>query len=816
MIIPKPSKPDYRLPKAYRPISLLECCGKLLEKVIAKHILSDAHSFDILPPHQFGLRDYHCATDAALCLVHNAQAAVATSHVASTLPFDISGFFDNININRAIAIFLNLGFPPSLCKWIKSFLSNCQIHLSFNDYLSDPFPLDHGTPQGSPLSPILSAIFTSPILKIVNASWSQCSLQMYIDNSTISATHVLAKASANLVVTGFNKVATWLFCNSLHMDSDKAEFITFTLSHSAHKNGGTVTEIALTDPSSGRYPVKRSDQIRYLGIFIHHTFNWSHHVTIMANQACSTTCALNLLRNSVQGLDFANWQRLFHALILPILTYGLPLYANNPRIKGLIKILQVAQNEIVCKMSGTFKTSPIIPLHYLISIPPLQFTIKKLSRQFSLRLQHLPPNSLIRTILSKNNVATWHPSATPTTSLTCAFPNTFPSFTYPDHPSAPTWTNSRVRNNTIIKTNRNSLAQTKTIIKQPPYDTFHLYMQLLTTPSPPFLGSFLLYEGECLVLSGTVPEISKSCTLLHALLLGLMYDSFFNHIHVFLLSPSISSSIFRTSKHPNLFFSHAIVLLFASFLGSNPLHHVDLFRYSIKWSCLPGRALISSFTDQEQPLHFPLSTLPPNPKSLLLAEWQEDYISTNRSANYWQSTICPDGQGPPPFYAGALSLKDRCASSTCLQVALRHGFFKEYSDCFCPHADDNNVCPCNQPTSPHHQSLIQEGSDEGFDHLMSEFLCPDLPSPTPSPRPSNRSHLPHHQCTPPTPCIHYNTVPHVLAHCPLLASPRRRIFGHCVNFDFVFGTFDGRRKLDEFLCASNRLLCPLPLRPDPP
>jgi hypothetical protein len=35
IIIPKPGKPNYTLAKAYRPISLLECCVKLLEKVVA-------------------------------------------------------------------------------------------------------------------------------------------------------------------------------------------------------------------------------------------------------------------------------------------------------------------------------------------------------------------------------------------------------------------------------------------------------------------------------------------------------------------------------------------------------------------------------------------------------------------------------------------------------------------------------------------------------------------------------------------------------------------------------------------------------------
>jgi len=47
--IPKPGKIDYWVAKASRPISLLECCGKLLEKIVAKRILLDAARFHLLP-----------------------------------------------------------------------------------------------------------------------------------------------------------------------------------------------------------------------------------------------------------------------------------------------------------------------------------------------------------------------------------------------------------------------------------------------------------------------------------------------------------------------------------------------------------------------------------------------------------------------------------------------------------------------------------------------------------------------------------------------------------------------------------------------
>jgi hypothetical protein len=49
LVVPlvKPGKPDYSAPSAYCPISLLECCGKLLEQIVSRHLLDVSNSFDI-------------------------------------------------------------------------------------------------------------------------------------------------------------------------------------------------------------------------------------------------------------------------------------------------------------------------------------------------------------------------------------------------------------------------------------------------------------------------------------------------------------------------------------------------------------------------------------------------------------------------------------------------------------------------------------------------------------------------------------------------------------------------------------------------
>ena len=89
---------------------------------------------------------------------------------------------------------------------------------------------------------------------------------------------------------------------------------------------------------------------------------------------------LLVMGNSVQGLDFANWRKVFHAVILPILTYGLALWSDCPT-KSLLNILQVAQNDAVRRISGTFRTTPTLPLHHMLAIPPIKYTVGKLRHQ---------------------------------------------------------------------------------------------------------------------------------------------------------------------------------------------------------------------------------------------------------------------------------------------------------------------------------------------------------------------------------------------------------------------------------------------------
>ena len=71
VVIPKPGKPSHSVPRAYRPIQLLECMGKVLEKIVASRLMFDIGKHELVLFIQFSGRTASSCVDAGLSLTHN-------------------------------------------------------------------------------------------------------------------------------------------------------------------------------------------------------------------------------------------------------------------------------------------------------------------------------------------------------------------------------------------------------------------------------------------------------------------------------------------------------------------------------------------------------------------------------------------------------------------------------------------------------------------------------------------------------------------------------------------------------------------------
>jgi hypothetical protein len=180
------------------------------------------------------------------------------------------------------------GFPPNMCKWVCTFMGQRRVALKIGDYTSPLFDITHGTPQGSPVSPILSALYMANLLESMT-QWEHSDLMMYVDDRAIYATSHTTSAAAHTAYTWFLSVLDWLHHNGLVADLVKTELKFFT-KRAANPDitGGLIQGLQYHDPLHGDSHITTVHSLRYLGFFLDDTLSWHNHIHILANRACST------------------------------------------------------------------------------------------------------------------------------------------------------------------------------------------------------------------------------------------------------------------------------------------------------------------------------------------------------------------------------------------------------------------------------------------------------------------------------------------------------------------------------------------------
>ena len=111
--IQKPGKnPCYA--ESYRPIGLLSCYRKTLEKMIQFRLESWDEKNNILSPTQYGFRQSRSTRDCQVLLATDIQLAYTLKQELATVFLDIKGAYDSVLIDVLCKKMNNLGVPNQL------------------------------------------------------------------------------------------------------------------------------------------------------------------------------------------------------------------------------------------------------------------------------------------------------------------------------------------------------------------------------------------------------------------------------------------------------------------------------------------------------------------------------------------------------------------------------------------------------------------------------------------------------------------------------------------------------------------------------
>ena len=155
VVLDKPGKACYDSPASFRIIVLLKTISKILERVMTVRLSALAKSRGLLHPKQCGSLPGLSFSEACLALTHEFKTLQRPRLEVSTLFLDIKAAFDNVNASTLRARLLVSRVPSYMVDCVSSFLSERTCTLVFQGSPNLSSPVSVGTPQGSPISPLL-------------------------------------------------------------------------------------------------------------------------------------------------------------------------------------------------------------------------------------------------------------------------------------------------------------------------------------------------------------------------------------------------------------------------------------------------------------------------------------------------------------------------------------------------------------------------------------------------------------------------------------------------------------------------------------
>jgi len=372
VLIPKPGKPPHEV-TSFRPISLLEVPGKMLERLITHRLKTHLENNNTHNTRQHGFRP-HRGTGSAIALAYEEIAlSLANKHQTNIILRDVTKAFDKVWHDGLKYKITQLHLPPHLTRLLCNFLDDRSANIRLGSYLGPSIHLRSGVPQGSVLSPTLYTLYTASLPPPAPYS----NYTAYADDITQIISH--PSKSKNIM-----KAATQTAINTINTYENKWKIQTNT-------NKFTIIPLARYNPppiTINNRDIPYANKGNMLGLhFSKHGI--SKHAQHRISQACT---ALNKIRR----FSYCSTQtklKLYKTTVRPILEYTpIPLIAISKTQKHR---MQSIQNKALYWINNTTTQDRIYhgitaqSLHRTYNIEPLNIRIHTLAKRTWDRIQHI-------------------------------------------------------------------------------------------------------------------------------------------------------------------------------------------------------------------------------------------------------------------------------------------------------------------------------------------------------------------------------------------------------------------------------------------
>ena len=340
---------------SYRPVSLLPVISCVVEKALFSQLSEYLEKNQLLHPNHHGGRKWHNTTSALIQLNDEWLAAAEEGMMTGVMMTDLSAAYDLWDHRLGLQKAKLLGLTDSACTWLSSYISGRSQCTIVDGHISSQLRLPaFSVPQGSVGAPLLFLMANTDLPDVIHSHPVSHKIPTghcqedgdsvhFVDDGTVTFSHRDPAVITEVLSSHFKKISEYVSSNKLVINSDKTHLMVMAPRRLA-ANRGEVTIQA------GEYTITPSESQKLLGIQIHQSMSWNHHVRDAEGSVMKQLITrVNGVKKLTHKADFKTKLMIANGIVMSKLTYGLALWGNcQGYLKKALQVQQLTAARAVC------------------------------------------------------------------------------------------------------------------------------------------------------------------------------------------------------------------------------------------------------------------------------------------------------------------------------------------------------------------------------------------------------------------------------------------------------------------------------------
>ena len=190
-VSPVYKKGDRSIVSNYRPVSLLSCVSKILEKLMFRVLYDFCDRNNLLTWRNSGFKKSDSAMNQIINITHKIYSDLDDGRDVCLVFLDVSKAFDRVWHDGLLFKLRCFGVSGVMLDWFQSYICDRKQRVVINGQISSLLDIDAGVPQGSIIGPLLFLIFINDITIDISAEISCLPMTHFYMNPLMILTEVI-------------------------------------------------------------------------------------------------------------------------------------------------------------------------------------------------------------------------------------------------------------------------------------------------------------------------------------------------------------------------------------------------------------------------------------------------------------------------------------------------------------------------------------------------------------------------------------------------------------------------------------------------